>query len=114
MLVVPGIGTIHGLTVPSQARGQLAGRHALAQPPLLNESSEHNVLGQRFRGEARNGCTEVAFSEVRSGVDHAGENPIPSGLHGTKPIPSSSHSGRMLVSGPRHSIEYSFWIAAVG
>ena len=39
---------------------------------------------------------------------------MPSGLQGTKPMPSSSHSGRTCASGPRHSIEYSFWIAATG
>jgi hypothetical protein len=35
--------------------------------------------------------------------------PLPSGLYGTKPIPSSSHAWRMpLVSGARHHSEYSF------
>jgi hypothetical protein len=41
-------------------------------------------------------------------------NPIPNGAHGTKPMPSSSHSGRTCCSGPRHSMEYSFWIAVSG
>ena len=39
---------------------------------------------------------------------HPVRNCAPSGLHGTKPMPSSSHSGMITSSGPRHSIEYSF------
>ncbi len=39
---------------------------------------------------------------------------MPSGLQQTKPMPSSSHSGSTWASGPRHSIEYSFWMTARG
>src|SRR6185503_2863013 len=42
-------------------------------------------------------------------------NPLPSGLYGTKPMPSSSQAPRMpLVSGPRVHSEYSFWSAVTG
>ena len=40
--------------------------------------------------------------------------PTPSGLQGTKPMPSSWQSGRTASSGPRHSIEYSFCTALTG
>ena len=36
-------------------------------------------------------------------------NPLPSGLNGTKPMPSSSRVGRISASGSRHQSEYSLW-----
>ncbi len=41
-------------------------------------------------------------------------NPLPRGLKGTKPIPSSSQVGSTACSGPRHQREYSLWSAATG
>ena len=41
-------------------------------------------------------------------------NPAPNGLNGTKPIPSSSRSGRSSVSGSRHHSEYSLCTAPTG
>src|SRR3954467_12198213 len=40
--------------------------------------------------------------------------PLPSGLNGTKPIPSSSQRGRISASGSRHHSEYSLWSAVMG
>ena len=40
--------------------------------------------------------------------------PLPSGLKGTKPMPSSSSSGRIASSGSRHQSEYSLWSAVTG
>ena len=40
--------------------------------------------------------------------------PLPSGLNGTKPIPSSSSVGRISASGSRHHSEYSLWSAVTG
>ena len=40
--------------------------------------------------------------------------PLPSGLNGTKPIPSSSSVGRISSSGSRHQSEYSLWSAVTG
>ena len=40
--------------------------------------------------------------------------PRPSGLNGTKPIPSSSSVGKILVSGSRHHSEYSLCTAVTG
>ena len=39
---------------------------------------------------------------------------MPSGLKGTKPIPSSSSVGRIASSGSRHQSEYSLCRAATG
>ncbi len=41
-------------------------------------------------------------------------NPRPSGLNGTKPMPSSRHTGRTARSGSRHHKEYSLCSAAIG
>ena len=41
-------------------------------------------------------------------------NPLPSGLYGTNPIPSSSTVGRISFSGVRHRREYSLWSAVTG
>ena len=40
--------------------------------------------------------------------------PLPSGLNGTKPIPSSSSVGRIASSGSRHQSEYSLCSAVTG
>ena len=40
--------------------------------------------------------------------------PLPSGLNGTKPMPSSSRVGRTSASGSRHHSEYSLWSAVTG
>src|SRR4249919_196478 len=40
--------------------------------------------------------------------------PLPSGLKGTNPIPSSSSVGSTSASGSRHHSEYSLWSAATG
>ena len=40
--------------------------------------------------------------------------PWPSGLHGTKPMPSSSQVGSTSGSGSRVHSEYSLWMAATG
>ena len=39
---------------------------------------------------------------------------MPSGLYGTKPMPSSSSVGRTSASGFRHHSEYSLWRAVTG
>src|SRR5215212_6557701 len=41
-------------------------------------------------------------------------NPLPSGLKGTKPMPSSVSVGRICSSGSRHHSEYSLWRAVTG
>jgi hypothetical protein len=40
--------------------------------------------------------------------------PLPSGLNGTNPIPSSTSSGRISASGSRHHKEYSLCNAVTG
>ena len=41
-------------------------------------------------------------------------NPLPSGLYGTNPIPSSASVGSTSISGPLVHNEYSLWTAATG
>jgi hypothetical protein len=40
--------------------------------------------------------------------------PFPSGLNGTKPMPSSARVGKISASGSRHHKEYSLCIAVTG
>ena len=40
--------------------------------------------------------------------------PLPSGLNGTNPMPSSTSVGRISASGSRQKREYSLWRAATG
>jgi hypothetical protein len=41
-------------------------------------------------------------------------NPLPNGLKGTKPMPSSSSAGTISASGSRHHREYSLCSAVTG
>ena len=54
------------------------------------------------------------LSNVVAVVDRPVKNPFPSGLKGTKPIPSSSSVGNDLLSGARCQSEYSLWSAVTG
>jgi len=48
--------------------------------------------------------SEVVFSSI-----FPVRKPFPSGLNGTKPMPSSSSVGNISASGSRHHSEYSLW-----
>ena len=67
-----------------------------------------------LRREARDGVAEVVAGEARAGVDRAGQEPLPNGLKGTKPMPSSSSVGKDRLLGSRHHSEYSLCRAATG
>src|SRR5580698_9583208 len=51
-------------------------------------------------------CVSLSMAPVRK--------PFPSGLNGTKPIPSSSRVGSTSFSGSRHHNEYSLCNAVIG
>ena len=76
-LVVPGIGTIHGLCASSQARATCAGVAPLRSAIRAEQVDERPVgpagLGV---GEARDGVAEVAALELRVRVDRAGEEAL--------------------------------------
>ena len=101
-LVVPGMGTIQGFCASSQARAICAGVALFALGDWLNEVDQGQVGLARLRREARHDVAEVGRIELGVLVDLAGEEPAPSGLNGTKPMPSSSSVGSNSASGPRH------------
>ncbi len=80
----------------------------------LNSFTSARFWG-RFSAEKRasmlrtSPCAKVVCSSIAPV-----RKPTPSGLHGTKPMPSSWHVGMTSASGPRHSIEYSFCTAVTG
>jgi transposase len=62
--------------------------------------------GTRLRKSVESNCVLSSMAPVRK--------PLPSGLKGTKPMPSSSSNGRISFSGSRHHSEYSLCRAATG
>jgi hypothetical protein len=85
---------------------------------LFRDSSER--IDQRlvrfagFFGKAGNDIAKVRLVELRFSEIAPVRNPLPSGLNGTNPIPSSSSVGRISFSGSRHHNEYSLCRAATG
>ena len=91
-----GIGTIHGFCASSHARATCAGvtpfRAAMRSPgPPWRHCRRSSA-----RSGARN-VAEVPGVECRRRVDLAGKKPRAKGLKGTKPMPSSSQTGRTLL-----------------
>ena len=106
--VVPGMGTIQGFCAISHASAIWAGVARFRSAHVLTSSTSFRFWG-RFSGENRDSPLRMSPSANRVLASMAPvRNPTPSGLHGTKPMPSSSQSGMTTSSGPRHSIEYSF------
>ena len=113
--VVPGMGTIHGFCAISHASAICAGVARLRSAHFFTRSTSARLWGtfsRREPGLAPCGCRRPR-NRVRASMAPV-RNPTPSGLHGTKPMPSSSQIGRTCCSGPRHSIEYSLWTALTG
>lgn len=80
---------------------------------LVSSSTRH---GRRpcLRCKARRDVAEVVLVELRAFVDLSGQEPMPRGLYGTNPIPSSSIVGGNSSSGHLHHNEYSLWTAVTG
>ena len=112
--MVPGIGTIHGFRARSQARAIWAGvapfRSAMRPSRSTRARFASRASGVKRGNVARksepSNCVFSSIFPVRK--------PWPSGLHGTKPMPSSSQVGSTSGSGSRVHSEYSLWMAATG
>ena len=65
-------------------------------------------------GEARDDVAEIRRSNVVFSSICPVRKPLPSGLNGTKPMPSSSSTGSISFSGSRHHREYSLCSAVTG
>jgi len=115
-LRVPGIGTIHGFWASSHASAIWAGVVFFFRSATLRSRSTRARFAFRASGVKRG--TMLRKSDV-SNVVFASifpvRKPLPRGLNGTNPIPSSSSVGRSSSSGRRlyHS-EYSLWTAVTG
>jgi len=64
--------------------------------------------------KARDDGAEIGAVELREGINLAGEKPLPRGLNGTKPMPSSARVGITDSSGSRQKSEYSLCGAVTG
>ena len=111
---VPGIGTIHGCWASSHASASCAGVRAL----LRRRSTEQSTIAGCLAGL---GLRTVGSTARMSPVGEGGRasmvpvrKPLPSGLNGTKPMPSSSSVGRTSSSGRFHHSEYSLCTAVTG
>ena len=100
-LVVPGIGTIHGFCASSQASAICAGVAFLCR----RDRAEHD---RRAPGWPCDASGEKRGTMLRKSVLVEGacsssivpvRKPLPSGLNGTKPMPSSSQSRQDLRFG---------------
>ena len=112
--VVPGIGTIHGFWAKSHASAIWAGV-AFFRSAILPSRSTSAWFAFIASGVKRGSVLRksVLSSLVFSSISPV-RKPLPSGLYGTKPIPSSSSVGITSFSGFRHHSEYSLWRAVTG
>ena len=98
--VVPGIGTIHGFCASSQASAIWAGVAPLLAAISLDPLDQRLVRLARFRREARDDVAEIVVCRTTSSRRSCRSgSPLPSGLNGTNPMPSSSSAGRISSLG---------------
>ena len=108
------MGTIHGFWARSQAIATWPGVASVraAISPIL---STRAWFARRASAESR-GTTfrKSSLANVVLSVIVPVRNPFPSGLNGTKPIPSSSRVGNTSASGSLNHSEYSLCRAVTG
>ena len=113
--VVPGIGTIQGFRASSQASAICAGVACFRAAICAEQIDQRLVRGPRLRREAGDRVPHVPGAELSCPRSIAPvRKPLPNGLNGTKPMPSSSSVGRISCSGSRHHSEYSLCSAVTG
>ena len=111
---VPKSGTIHGFCASSQASATCAGV-APCRSPM--RGADRPAPGSPRAPPARSAGSCCGSRARRSGVLASilpVRKPLPSGLNGTRPMPSSSRVGRISASGSRVHSEYSLCSAATG
>ena len=112
--VVPGIGTIHGFWASTQARAICAGVAPFRSATLSSSSTNARFAARASASKRGTVLRKSVLSKVVFSSIFPVRKPLPSGLNGTKPIPSSSSVGRIASSGSRHHSEYSLWSAVTG
>jgi hypothetical protein len=106
------MGTIHGFWTSSQASATCAGV-AFFRSAMLVTRSTNARFAFRASGSVKRGTVlrkSPPANSVFSSIVPV-RKPLPSGLKGTKPMPSSSSIGRIASSGSRHQSDYSLWRA---
>jgi hypothetical protein len=98
-LVVPGIGTIHGLCASSQPSAICAGVAFLRSAIRVNRSTNAR-FGVRASVSVKRGTVlrKSPLSNVVVSPIVPVRKPFPSGLNRTRPIPSASSVGRIASS----------------
>src|SRR5213594_123911 len=109
--VVPGIGTIHGFQASSHASAICAGvavfRFAIVRSTSTSARFDFRASGvKRVTMLRKSELTNVVFSSIVPV-----RKPLPRGLNGTNPMPSSSRVGSSSSSGRLHHNEYSLCTA---
>ena len=97
--VVPGIGTIHGFCASSHASAICAGV-AFFRAPISGEQIDQGAVGLAGLGrEAGQRVADVVLAKLVCSSILPGEETLAQRAEGTKPMPSSSRSGRTSASG---------------
>ena len=111
----PGMGTIHGFWASSHASATCPGVALFAFRMALQHRDQRLVRrrGSPARSAARC-CGSRRGRRWSSASMRPVRKPLPSGLNGTKPMPSSSSVGSTSRSGSRCQREYSLCTAATG
>jgi hypothetical protein len=92
----------------------LRGCGALAFRDRRQQLHEGLVGGPGLPSEPRQLATEIGVAkDVELSIVPV-RKPFPSGLNGTKPMPSSARVGKISASGSRHHKEYSLCTAVTG
>ena len=92
----------------------LSGRHLFPFRELADQIDERLIRFPVLRRKARHEVTEIGCIELRILADRSRRKPLPSGLNGTNPMPSSSSAGITSFSGSLHHSEYSLCNAVTG
>src|SRR4030095_443260 len=107
-------GTIHGFCASNQANATCAGVEFFFVAIFVRRSTIDRFV---FLASGEKRGTTFRKSELSNFVFSSifpVRNPLPSGLKGTKPIPSSSNVGNSSFSGCLHHKEYSLCNAVRG
>src|ERR1700739_866618 len=110
----PGNGNNPWLLLQQPSQGNLGGRHFLLRREFSYHFYQRLIRLSIFLAEARNIAAEIGSVEFRFSLIAPVRKPLPNGLNGTKPIPSSSKAGNTSASGSLHHNEYSLWSAVTG
>ncbi len=108
------MGTIHGFWASSQASAICAGVACFCSAIWRSRSTSAWFA---CRASGVNRGTTLRKSELSKVVFSSilpVRKPLPSGLNGTKPVPSSSSVGSSSSSGRRYHSEYSLCTAVTG